>query len=273
MRYLETNGHRWFGRGGLLASAVVIAASLLVLSAACGGDDDGGDEESAAVEAAYQAAIDAWNAKDVDALLASFTDAGLMSVFDSTREEAVQFLPEFIGEDQITLGELTTDVSGTSATVEAPEFAAGNILDPSRTTLVLQEGVWLIDGEEELLAEIPGGTTAVDVSLREYEFDFDAGAITDGNVAFRLTNDGAEDHEIALSKIPEDLDIEQALQSDEEPEGTEDIASMGVAVGESANMVFTEPLGPGRYAVLCFVGAEDGTPHALLGMWSEFTIE
>jgi hypothetical protein len=259
---------RWAGL------AVALIAALAVFGAACGDDGGGGgDEESAAVEAAFQAAIDAWNGKDVDALLASFTDAGLMSVFDTTREEAVQFLPGFIGEDQITLGELTTDVSGDSATVEAPEFASGNILDPSRTTLILQEGVWLIDGEEDLLAEIPGGTTAVDVSLREYEFDFDAGAITDGNVAFRLTNDGAEDHEMFVSKIPEGLDIEQALQSEEEPEGTEDIGGMGVAAGESANMVFTDPLAAGRYVMLCFIEAEDGTPHALKGMWADFTIQ
>lgn len=263
-----------FGLRGLLAVGLLIAASLLIFGASCSDDDDaGGDDDSAAVEAAFLAAIDAWNAKDVDALLASFTDAGLMSSFEVTREEATQFLPEFIGEEQITPGELTIDVSGDSATVEAPEFAFGNILEPSRTTLILQEGVWLLDGEEDIAAEIPDGTTAVDVSLVEYEFDFDAGAITDGNVAFRLTNDGAEDHEMFLAKIPADLDIEAALQSEEEPEGTEDIGGTDVAAGESANLVFTEPLAQGRYAVLCFFETEDGEPHALLGMWSEFTIE
>jgi uncharacterized cupredoxin-like copper-binding protein len=268
---LNTPRHTRFRARAFLALCLVLAMSVLGLAAGCG-DDDGGDSDSAEVEAAFLAAVDAWNGKDVEGFLASFTDAGLMASFDSTREEAEQFLPDFIGEEQLTPGEFTVDVSGDTATVEAPQFALGNVLDPMRSMLILQNGVWLFDGEEDIAAEIPEGTTAVDVSLREYAFDFDAGAITDGNVAFRLTNEGAEDHEMFLSRIPEDLDIEQALQS-EEPEGTVDIGGTDVAAGESANLVFTEPLAAGRYAVLCFFESPDGEPHALLGMWSEFTIE
>ena len=32
------------------------------------------------------------------------------------------------------------------------------------------------------------------------------------------------------------------------------------------------PFGAGRYAVVCFLEAPDGTPHALLGMVSEFNV-
>jgi hypothetical protein len=37
-------------------------------------------------------------------------------------------------------------------------------------------------------------------------------------------------------------------------------------------VVLTEALGPGRYAMVCFIPAPDGVPHALKGMVSEFTV-
>lgn len=47
--------------------------------------------------------------------------------------------------------------------------------------------------------------------------------------------------------------------------------------GDTTNIVFTKPLAPGRYLLACFVPdeteGENGTPHALKGMYKEFTIE
>lgn len=251
-------------------------ALLFILGAGCGDDGGGGDDEASAdVQAAVEATVDAWNASDVEALLAQFTDAGLLSSFEApSREEAAQFLPDFIGEQAITLGELEVTVDGDAATVEAKQWAFGGLLDPTRLSLVKEGDSWLIDAEEDLPNEIPEGTTAVDLKTLEYQFDFDESAITSGDFAFAVENIGGEDHFAELSRIPVDLDIEQALQSEEEPAGVEVIGSTDpIEPGGEATMVFTEPLAAGRYVLLCFIEAADGEPHAFKGMVGEFTIE
>ena len=74
--------------------------------------------------------------------------------------------------------------------------------------------------------------------------------------------------------VPEDLDIEAAILSGEEPAGIEDVGIGGPwDPGTDTTAVFTEPLAAGRYAMLCFVSDAEGVPHAALGMINEFTIE
>ena len=102
-----------------MAAAGLVAVTF-VGAAACGGDDDddggasstpeatseGGGEASGdeqAVEDAVSAVFAAWNAKDVDALVAGFTDTGLLAVFGEegqTAEEVAADLPLFIGSDR-----------------------------------------------------------------------------------------------------------------------------------------------------------------------------
>jgi ketosteroid isomerase-like protein len=251
-------------------------ALLFVLGAACGDDGGGGDDEASAdVQAAMEAAVASWNASDVDALLAQFTDAGLLSSFEApSRAEAAEFLPDFIGDPAIKLGELEVTVDGDTATVEAKQFAFGNLLDPTRISLIKEGDAWLLDAEEDLPNEIPEGTKAVDLKTLEYQFDFDESAITSGDFAFAVENIGGEEHFVDLSRIPADLDIEQALQSEEEPAGIVNIGSTDpIEPGGTTSMVFTEPLAAGRYVLLCFIEAADGQPHALKGMVGEFTIE
>ena len=113
------------------AAAIVIAAMLL--SAACGDDDE------AEVEAAVQAAFDSWNAKDLDGVLAAFTDAGLISVFGEEGQpvEEVKFgLEFFVGEPLITNAEYSgTTVEGDTATTEV-QAVFGMAFDADRYTLV-----------------------------------------------------------------------------------------------------------------------------------------
>ncbi len=263
-----------FGWGIRLALLPAIAL-LFILGAACGDDGGGDDEGSADVQAAVEDAVAAWNAKDVEALLAQFTDAGLLSSFEApSREEAAQFLPEFIGDPAITLGELEITVDGDTATAEAKQWAFGELLQPNRISLIKEGEAWLIDAEENLPAEVPESTTAVDLKMLEYQFDFDESAITSGDIAFTVENIGGEEHFADLSRVPADLDIEQALQSEEEPAGVVNIGSTDpIEPGGEANMVFAEPLAAGRYVLLCFIEAADGEPHAFKGMVGEFTIE
>ena len=58
--------------------------------------------------------------------------------------------------------------------------------------------------------------------------------------------------------------------------GVEEIVAFGAyEPGETANVVFAESLEPGRYGVFCFfpdVNDPEHTPHALKGMFAEFSI-
>lgn len=256
-----------------LGLALVLVAALAVFGAACGDDDGDGNDQSAEIEAQIRAITDAWNGKDVEGLLALVTDNFLLAEGELTREEAPEAFAEFIGDPPEEIIEISgIEVTGDTATA-IRVAKEGPLVTRERGNLVLEGAVWKLDSVEDLGAEIPDGTTAVDVSLLEYEFDFDEAQITSGNVAFNVSNIGGEDHEMFLSKIPEDLDIEQALQSDEEPEGVEDIGGTVLEPQDETTVVFADPLAAGRYVMLCFVEAADGQPHALKGMWSEFTIE
>ncbi len=256
------------------ALLLALVASIALLGVACGADDDDA-EAKAEVEAALQAAADAWNGQDVEGLLTAFTDKGLLETFDATREEAREFLPEFIGDPPAEFRLISVEVSGDTATTVTDEFF-GNIGNRFENTWLNQDGAWLWDGERAVAGEAPVGATVVDLALTEFSFRFDAEEITSGNIAFDVSNIGGEMHEVALVAVAPDLDIEQAIQSEE---GFEDLVEglVGVAgpydPGTDTTIVFTEALAPGRYAMLCFVETADGTPHAALGMINEFTIQ
>lgn len=116
------------------------------------------------------------------------------------------------------------------------------------------------------------------MTLDEFAFGLDAN-LTAGNVAFAVENQGEQPHEAILAKIDEGVDLEEALNSEEdEPEGIEVLGGVfEVQPGNSYNLVYTEELEAGRYAFVCFLPdldeGPDGTPHALKGMVLEFNIE
>jgi hypothetical protein len=119
----------------------------------------------------------------------------------------------------------------------------------------------------------------IPVEANEFAFEFDPAAITDGNIVLTTENTGAQVHELVLAKIPADADLMELIQSEEPPEGVEDVGGLyPIPAGATVDMAFTEPLESGRYAMLCFLPNTDealgevGTPHAFLGMVNEFTI-
>lgn len=259
-----------------LGLAVLAVGGLALFAVACGGGgggDRGDNEDASAVEAAVRAAADALNEGDVEAFAALWTDKGLQEVFGETRAAFPEAVGYYVRGHQWALGEVSnTQVSGDTATTEAVLFlgAAGF---PKRFSLTKEGGAWKIDGGEATTAGIPDGTTAVDLTQTEYKFTFDKSAITSGNIAFNVSNIGREQHEVRLVKAPEDLDIEENLQSGQEPEGLQEIGFVEpLDPGEETTLLFTEPLGPGRYVMVCLVSAADGERHALKGMVDEFTV-
>ncbi len=264
-------------RSVLVVMAAALAIAAMLLSAACGDDDEA--EIEAEVEAAVQAAFDSWNVKDLDGVLAAFTDAGLISVFGEEGQpvEEVKFgLEFFVGVPLITNAEYSeTTVDGDTATTEV-QAVFGMAFDADRYTLVRQDGTWKVDRTDNVAVEIPDGTETIEAETFEFAFNIDTRALAaaTGPVAIAIDNIGTQPHELAIIRVPADADILALFETGGGPE-VEFIGQAGpLEPGESLNLVFTQALEPGRYAILCFLRditeGPDGTPHVFKGMMAEF---
>jgi hypothetical protein len=228
------------------------------------------------VRATLQATVAAWNSGNVEAFLNQWTDEGLMAEFEATRAELRQFLPEFIGSQPITLRSVT-DVLVTSFNASANvELAFGRVLEADKFFFVFspEDMKWRISGTLSRVVPIPPGVTPVPVALQEFAFVYDKSLTTSGNIAFQAQNIGAAPHELQIAKLNTNRPLVDLINEGGEgpPEGVEDIGGLFFEPGEFGNVVFTQPLAPGRYAMVCFVETPQGVPHAALGMFSEFTV-
>lgn len=280
----------------LVPLALFAAGAIAV---ACGDDDD--DDRLSQEE--YFAEVDTLNG-DVDAsaeeaFSAETADEGidvLVTAVD-TFEEGLRDLnpPEDIEDlhDQYVaaVDEFTDFLEGASEDVEegAPIDELQNVLfagdnDPfvdieaiecELVGVADEAGIALefLSCPEEAEGPEAAGDNPVAVEASEFQFTLD-GEFSADTTGLVLTNAGEQPHEAALMKVPEDLDIEAALASEEEPEGVEEVGGTFAEPGEEAGLGFEEPLEPGRYVLLCFVPDEEtGEPHAALGMVAEFTVE
>ena len=233
------------------------------------------------IRATYDAAIAAWDSQNVAAFVSHFTDAGLESAFGvMSRSDALQQLPQFMASGPLSITIKDVSVSGTTATVHASIDAGGdvqNVVD----TWVFQNGQWLLNNETEEIVPIPAGVKTVDLKMQEYAFVFDKSQIpADGNFAFAVTNAGTMEQEADVAMIPANMTtadilnyIEQSGPDSPPPAGVTDIGSVGpIAPGAKANLVFSSPLAPGHYVLLCFVTGPDGIPHAVKGMIADFFV-
>ena len=167
---------------------------------------------------------------------------------------------------------MDTEVFGDTATIHAM-YALGTQRRSVLHSMVKKDGVWRIDQEEQLSPKIRDGTIAVDVQLDECAFVFDSNAITTGDVAFRVENAGAEPLRLVLNKLPEEIDLMPGDEGEGPlPEGLEVVAFVdNLEPGEQINFAFTEPMDPGRYALLCSL-SDLSDPEGLSDIAVEFTV-
>lgn len=229
----------------------------------------------AGIKATINNAVAAWNKKDVQGFLANFTTAGALNEFgEDSIDAVVASLPDFIGDPPISSGNVSNvkSINATTATATV-DLNLGKLVERHEYTLLQQGGVWKIDGGPIVDVPTPAGAATVPVQLREFSFSFDKSAVASGNFALAGTNVGAQFHEIALAKIPANANLQELLETEEDVPGFEFIGAVFMAPGESAKMVFSSPLAAGRYAMVCFIPDEKtDTPHAFLGMVSEFNV-
>ena len=256
---------------------------LGVFGTACGGGNGSSDKDD--VEQTLRDSVAAWNGQDYDAWSAIHTENGIKAELSDIEDQSPEGLragfENFSSEDELVLhkiGEITVD--GDTATAEAGvssqergSAAPASIIIGLNSKLVKEDGDWKLDAAEFTSPELPDGVATVDLEATEFSFTFDASQITDGNIAFVMNNAGGQQHHIVVEKIPEDLDIEQAVQSEDDPEGLVHIGSTPPKEpGDTRNIVFTDDLPDGRYAMLCFMPDTDGAPHVSKGMWKEFRV-
>ncbi|MBI5287742.1 MAG: hypothetical protein HY873_02085 [Chloroflexi bacterium] len=284
----------------------IAASSILLVGAgaafACSDDEDKADAgatkpaataaatkaatgDEGAIEATAQTVFASWNANDLAAFREVVSDAGLVSIFGEDRytlEEVLAELPNFFGSEQISnITVSNVSLSGPTATADV-QFAVSNAYEKNRWTLSKVGAGWKVDKEEDLAVEVPSGRTLVHVDANEFAFGADISAI-DADAAFELSNVGKQEHEIGIGRITADANIDDLIQllaadeSGNDVPGFEFLGAVSAEPGATKNLVFVEPLSPGRYVMLCFLSdtsqGEDGRPHATLGMKKEFTIE
>jgi hypothetical protein len=246
--------------------------------ASCGSGDNG------VVEEAIRRSVDSYNQKDAAGFLAAFTDRAVQEQYGVPRDAAAASLANSIGQPPIELRRLSNArVDGGNATVDF-EHTAGKVVVLEQVSLIKEGDEWKIDAFKNLPVEIPNGVTAVNVEATDFAFRFDSEEIKDGEIALDVKNTGQQEHEVVLARITAGVPIEQIVaaiaeagkQSQSTPAGVEEvIAFSAYKPDESGNIVLANPLVPGRYGMFCFfpdVNDPEQTPHALKGMYAEFSV-
>lgn len=117
------------------------------------------------------------------------------------------------------------------------------------------------------------GSNVVGVEGNEFEFVFEESDFTTDVTGLTFTNTGTQPHELSFALVPDDFDVEDAVNSPE----VEAVTELGFTLahpGEEEELGFGRPLEPGHYAIVCFVEDPDtGRTHAQLGMFADVIIE
>lgn len=265
-----------------LLSLASLAAGMVLGMGALALGNGGAQAQSNAVQATLDVAVDAWNDEDAATFVSYFTDEGLQAQFGVTRAEAVAAIQEEMeGTGPILSAEASDIVLAGGAFTAAVElqFAVGFVVYEEWEFVQTAEGL-KIGANSPLSRPIPPGVPVVDMTLQEYAFVYNEAALqaADGNFAFSVSNEGAEEHEIIVFRLTGngsllDLLSDADFESEEAPEGIEFVAFGGFyEPGTEGTAVFDAPFAPGRYGLVCFIPAPNGVPHVMLGMASEFTI-
>jgi hypothetical protein len=289
-------------RTAVLAAIAALASTIV----ACGGGDNGGATTGASgtqvtgsgatigvvltqtdAETFMRSLADDYNSSNADGFIGKFTDQGLAAFLGDSvtppsdlRDQA----RNFIGSGaQINVQGVDDFSSAGGKTTFYLTSIQGNTVDREQFVLVQQSGQTLVDGYTKVAPNVPAGVASLGVGATEAKYDFDASKVTSGNIAFVLTNNGTQPHEMVLTKVdvgPSLADLEAsaaASNSSDLPSGFQAlIGSVSAAPSQSATMVFAQPLGSGRYAFFDFTpDANDpnGQTFASEGMAAEFTVQ
>jgi plastocyanin len=119
----------------------------------------------------------------------------------------------------------------------------------------------------------PSGPQTIQVQAEDYKFGGVPETLPPGEVTFVLENVGEEPHDFGLVRIKGDKSAEElvSLPQKQSQRFIENVGNSFAQPGQEGKPLTTE-LEAGRYGYACFVTTKDGTPHAALGMFGEFTV-
>jgi hypothetical protein len=258
------------------AAAPLLALALL---GACGDDDEATDTTTTTTA---DGATDEGTTSDEFAdVCALATEMDQQEDFPSDEQlaEYASLAPEDLQDDVATAREALSGHAGdfpalfAAVAEDDAEDAIAAINDFETENCGIDH-----EGDFTAHAEVDDSANRVDVTAVDYSFDF-ADTIPAGATSFVLTNQGSEAHFMTLTKIADGHTLDEALAFEGDPEEAglvEDVEggdSALAAPGGDDEEVMNVDLAPGNYAMLCFVSAADGTPHAFMGMVKEFTVE
>lgn len=114
------------------------------------------------------------------------------------------------------------------------------------------------------------GSSTFDISVTEYTFGLERPVVDAGDVTFRLTNEGGEDHEFVVIRTdlaPGTLPIREEEWVDEEAPGLNPIGGFDHLLPDRTKELSLE-LEPGNYVLLCNMQG-----HYQRGMYAPLTVE
>jgi hypothetical protein len=232
--------------------AVLVGASALL--AACGDDGDGAKSSTSSVAAGVDDAV-----PEYCILIEEIGDA---LPTDEQFEQILAVAPDEIADNlAVVVAAFRADPDGAfSDPAVAENFPA---IQAYESTICGGEAPAEIDPDAQLVA----------VAASEYSFDL-VTAPQAGAVSFVITNEGAEIHEMLLARLVGDTTVDEAIAAeDAEAEGLAEAVGFAGPILAGTQAVLNADLTSGRYALVCFVPAPDGTPHVHKGMVTEFTVD
>lgn len=256
-------------------TATLIAAGLLIVPAC--GDDEGDSADGGKTTTTAAAKATGTDAKFCDAVLAGDEMFGSEDAPDPAEADAVLGNVSNTAPAAVKT-EVDKIVTETKALVAAGDEGPG----PSDEYLASLDEVhkWMADN---------CGWTSLESTATEYAFSGIPTTVKAGPAVIALKNDGKEVHELNLVRINDGVteSVEDLIKLPEE-EANAKITPAGQAFAVPGTTGYSAAnLTPGRYAAVCFIPegttpenmdavqsgeAEEATPHALLGMHSEFTV-
>jgi hypothetical protein len=122
------------------------------------------------------------------------------------------------------------------------------------------------EGQE---ARWPPSPAVVEVTMRDYAFDFDE-PVAAGRAVFRFTNAGSVDHRASLVPLPDDLPpIDEQLRGDQR-RTVPSLAGINDRPPGQTGTFAVDLVEGRRYALVSFNRGDDGELYARKGMAAEF---
>lgn len=260
-------------RLGRTAALLLAAIALAVAATACDDDDDEASEaEIQEVEEVFTRTFES-SGENADYFFEHVTDNLIQTVlFAPSREECEAAAAECIGAP----GEVER-ISGTEIDGDQASLTVDSNFGTYDVGMVREDDVWKVDTFQAVSDEVPDGAEVIDLELTEFLFTFDPDEIpSDGNFAFNATNDGEQVHEVVVISIPEDGDLQSAIEAAGAGEVEPLAFKVFIQPGQDVNVAFEEPLAPGRYGLVCALpdtSDPEMPPHFEKGMLAQFTVE